>query len=157
MVRAGVRVGWLEGTQVRGDMPGDAGAAGQQRARWEGGRLRLLATRGPALAAALLRGRWRAADPLLDLMLLPLSWHLSLLLLALLAGPSAVQALAALGLAGVALHVALALGLIGAGRAHFRALLGAPAYLVWKLSLATRIWRTAGRHAPWVRSVRQSH
>lgn len=157
LVRAGLRVGWVDGTQVRGDMPGDAGAAGQQRARWEGGRLRLLATRGPALAAALLRGRWRAADPLLDLMLLPLSWHLSLLLLALLAGPSAVQALAALGLAGVALHVALALGLIGAGRAHFRALLGAPAYLVWKLSLATRIWRTAGRHAPWVRSVRQSH
>ena len=41
LVQAGLRVTWVDDTQVRGDMPsGDAAA--QQRARWEGGRLRLI-------------------------------------------------------------------------------------------------------------------
>lgn len=155
LVRAGLRVHWVDDTLVRGDMPTDAAAAGQQRARWEGGRLRLLGTQAPALAAAALRGQWRLLDPLFDLLLLPLAWHVSLLLLAWAAGTGFVQTGAALGLAVVALHVALALRLIGASPAHLRALLGVPVYLLWKLCLAGRIWRTAGRHAPWVRSARR--
>jgi cellulose synthase/poly-beta-1,6-N-acetylglucosamine synthase-like glycosyltransferase len=155
LVRAGLRVQWVDGAQVRGDMPAARCAAAQQRARWEGGRLRLLASQGPALAARVLAGQWRLADPLLDLLLWPLAWHLSLLLLALTLGAAPVQMVAGAGLAVVALHVAVALWLMPAQLEHFRALLGAPAYVIWKLRLAVDTWRAAGRHAPWVRSARR--
>ncbi len=155
LVRAGLRVQWVDSAQVRGDMPVASSAAAQQRARWEGGRLRLLSSQGPALAARVLTGQWRQADPLLDLLLLPLAWHLSLLLLALALGAAPVQIAAGAGLAVLALHVVVALWLIQAGREHFRALLGAPAYVIWKLRLAAATWRAAGRHAPWVRSARR--
>lgn len=154
LVQAGFRVDWVDAAQVRGDMPQGRGAA-QQRARWEGGRLRLLASRGPALAARVLAGQWRLADPLLDLLLWPLAWHMSLLLLALALGTGAVPVAAGAGLLIVGLHVAVALALMPARREHLRALLGAPAYVIWKIGLARRTWAAAGRHAPWVRSTRR--
>lgn len=154
LVQAGLRVRWVDDTEVRGDMPSGAAAA-QQRARWEGGRLRLIADRAPALLRGVLRGQWRLADPLLDLMLLPLSWHVTLLLGAGALGAGAVPALVAASLAVVALHICLALRLIGAQPAHARALLGVPAYLVWKLCLAGATWRAVDRQAPWVRSTRR--
>jgi cellulose synthase/poly-beta-1,6-N-acetylglucosamine synthase-like glycosyltransferase len=155
LVRAGLRVHWVDGAWVRGDMPVARSAAAQQRARWEGGRLRLLASQGPALAAGVLRGQWRLLDPLLDLLLWPLAWQVSLLLLALTLGAAPVQIAAGAGLAVVALHVTVALWLMPARREHLRALLGAPAYVIWKLRLAATTWRAAGRHATWVRSARR--
>jgi cellulose synthase/poly-beta-1,6-N-acetylglucosamine synthase-like glycosyltransferase len=154
LVQAGLRVTWVDDTQVRGDMPSGAAAA-QQRARWEGGRLRLIADSAPSLLRGILRGQWRLIDPLLDLSLLPLAWHVTLLGLALALGAGAVQALAAAGLAVVGGHVALALRLMRAQPAHWRALLGVPAYLVWKLCLAGATWRAADRQALWVRSTRR--
>jgi cellulose synthase/poly-beta-1,6-N-acetylglucosamine synthase-like glycosyltransferase len=155
LVRAGLRVGWVDGATVRGDMPVARAAAAQQRARWEGGRLRLLARQGPALALGVLAGQWRLLDPLLDLLLWPLAWQVSLLFLALALGAAPVQIAAMAGLAVVALHVMVALWLMPARREHLRALLGAPAYVVWKLCLAAATWRAAGRHAPWLRSARR--
>lgn len=160
LVRAGLRVRWVDAALVRGDMPQASTAASQQRARWEGGRLRLLAEHAPSLLRGVCRGQWRLADPLLDLLLLPLAWHLALLGTALLSGlasgSTAVQALAVVGLVTLALHVGVALRLIGAGRVHARALLGAPAYVCWKLCLAAAIWRASRRNAAWVRSARRA-
>ena len=149
LVRAGLHVRWVDGPQVRGDMPDAGAASAQQRSRWEGGRLRLMADQAPALALSVLGGQWRLADPLLDLLLLPLSWHVALLL-----GGGLVQALALGALAAVGLHVLLALCLIRARHEHVRALLGVPLYLVWKLRLAGATLHAAGRNAVWVRSVR---
>lgn len=154
LVKAGFRVDWVDQAQVRGDMPRGRHAA-QQRARWEGGRLRLLFSQGPALAARMLAGQWRLADPLLDLLLWPLAWHVSLLLLALALGAGAVQTAAGAGLLIVGLHVAVALALMPARREHLLALLGAPAYVIWKICLARLTWAAASRHAPWVRSTRR--
>jgi hypothetical protein len=64
--------------------------------------------------------------------------------------------LAAAGLGVVGGHVALALWLMRAQPAHWRALLGVPAYLVWKLCLAGATWRAADRQALWVRSTRRT-
>lgn len=156
LVQAGLRVQWVDNACVRGDMPQQRGAAAQQRARWEGGRLRLLAEGGPALLGRVLTGHWRLADPLLDLLLWPLAWHVSLLLLALALGATAVQLAAGAGLAIVALHVAVALALMPARAAHLRALLRAPAYMAWKLCLLPGTWRASRRHAAWVRSERNA-
>ena len=171
LVRAGLGVRWVDAAQVRGDMPQASPAARQQRARWEGGRLRLLAEQAPALLRGLFRGQWRLADPLLDLLLLPLAWHVTLLLVALAAVAAALTAalaapgigaaillvLAGVSLGAVAVHVGVALALIGAGRVHARALLGVPAYVFWKLCAAGATWRASRRNAAWVRSARPMH
>ena len=156
LVRAGLCVRWVDAAWVRGDMPEADAAASTQRARWEGGRLRLLADHAPALARSVLAGQWRLADPLLDLLLLPLSWHVALLGVALLLGAAPVRGLAAAGLIVVLLHVLLALVLIGAGRAHLRALAGVPFYVLWKLKLAAATLRASKRDATWVRTERDS-
>ena len=159
LVRAGLRVHWLDTTQVRGDMPQASAAACQQRARWEGGRLRLLAKKAPGLLHSICQGRWRLVDSLLDLLLLPLAWHVTLLLAALLAsmasGDGNAQRWVIGGLAIVVVHVGVALALIGASREHFRALLGVPAHVFWKLHLAAATWRASRRNAAWVRSARR--
>jgi cellulose synthase/poly-beta-1,6-N-acetylglucosamine synthase-like glycosyltransferase len=158
LVRAGLRVQWVDGAEVRGDMPGESAAAGQQRARWEGGRLRLILDRLPLLAADVLRGHWRLLDPLLDLCLLPLAWHVSLILLgmalAALAGVVPLLALAGTSLAVVVAHVLIAMPVMRASAAHWRALASVPGYLVWKLALLGGTLRAARRHAQWVRSKR---
>ncbi len=154
LVRAGLRVHWVDGTAVRSDLPKARAAAGQQRARWEGGRLRLLKERGPGLLGQVLRGRWRQLGALLELLLLPLAWHVVLLLAALLLGSKGVRLGALAGLAGALLHTAVALVLIRARREHLRALLGMPLYGVWKLHWAMATWRASQRQAAWSGSAR---
>ena len=154
LVRAGLRVRWVDDAMVRGDMPEARAAAGTQRARWEGGRLRLLADSGPGLLKSVLSGTWRLVDPLLDLLLLPLSWHLPLLGLALIAGSPAVRMMALIGFVIVVLHVAVALVLMRASAAHLRALAGVPVHILWKLRLAAATLRASKRNASWVRTER---
>lgn len=161
LVQAGLRVTWVDDALVRGDMPQASAAAGVQRARWEGGRLRLACERVPSLLAEVGRtGRWRLLDPVADLLLLPLVLHVVLLLLALglaLVGgarPVAITAAAALGM--VAVHVLTGLVLIRAQAAHWRALAGVPGYFLWKLLLTTRIVRSARGQATWVRTERDT-
>jgi cellulose synthase/poly-beta-1,6-N-acetylglucosamine synthase-like glycosyltransferase len=155
LVRAGLRVGFVDDAVVRGAMPDNAGAAATQRSRWEGGRLRLAIDRAPALAAQIfLRGRWRLLDPLLDLLLAPLAIHCALLSLAFFAGSDAQRWAAVAALAVVAIHVATGLRLIKAPLTVWFALASAPAYIVWKLMLVGRIARSARRQAAWVRTQR---
>jgi cellulose synthase/poly-beta-1,6-N-acetylglucosamine synthase-like glycosyltransferase len=156
LVMAGLSVTWLDEACVRGDMPRDRAAGAQQRARWEGGRLRLLRERGAALAGRCIAGQWRVADALLDLLTWPLAWLVSLLLLAAAAGAPPVRLMALAGLTVLGMHVLLALRTMPARRHHLRALLGVPVYLMWKLCLVGRTWRAASRNAPWVRSQRHS-
>jgi hypothetical protein len=154
LVRAGRRVDWVDGAEVRGDMPAADASAAQQRARWEGGRLRLAIDRLPGLLRDAAAGRWRLLEPAADLLLPPLSWHLVLLAVAALLGRGAFAAIGAAGLAIVAAHVAVALHVGRARAPHLRALATVPAYLVWKLGLAAATWRASHRHAAWVRSER---
>ncbi len=82
---AGVRVGYVDGVTVWGDMPADGEASRVQRSRWLGGRFDLLRREAPKLARHLLmRPDPLVADLLADLLVPPLS----LLLGALAAGTS---------------------------------------------------------------------
>jgi cellulose synthase/poly-beta-1,6-N-acetylglucosamine synthase-like glycosyltransferase len=154
LVRAGLRVGFVDDAVVRGAMPERSAAAATQRARWEGGRLRLAIDRVPALAAEVLRGRIRLLDPLLDLLLAPLAIHCALLAMALAFGNAPLRWAAGSALAVVGLHVATGLTLIKASPGVWMALAGAPIYIAWKLMLIGRIARSANRHAAWVRTQR---
>jgi hypothetical protein len=67
-------------------MPVTALAMAMQRSRWEGGRLRMLVLNAIPLGRALTRGNVRAFEPLLELMTLPLSFHVSMLAVLLVIG-----------------------------------------------------------------------
>ena len=154
LVRAGRRIAFADRTTVRADMPVGGRGASTQRARWEGGRLRMVTQAVPALLKDVAKGNLRLIEPLLDLLLLPLGFHV-LLLTALAALPFAatrIYALCAFGL--VTFHVGAAVVVGGGTRQDFAALLSAPFYVLWKLAAVPGIFRSASRNAEWVRTER---
>jgi cellulose synthase/poly-beta-1,6-N-acetylglucosamine synthase-like glycosyltransferase len=155
LLRASKAVRFADRTTVRGVMPAGGSAASTQRARWEGGRLRMLREQIPILLADLAAGRFAMAEPLLELLLLPLAFHASLLMLALAVpfGPARWYAAAALMVIGI--HVGAAILVGGGGIADLAALAFAPFYIVWKLALARAIGGAARKDTVWVRTARE--
>jgi len=152
MVRAGQRVRFIDTTTVWADAPTDNQANEGQRARWEGGRFRMMADMIPVLMRRVGQGEVRLLEPLAELALLPLSFHVALLLVCLLHPWLCSYAL--FGLAITAFHVLTAVRFTGRGWSDVLVLLTAPFYIVWKLSLAKVLMRGAKRNAEWVRTKR---
>jgi len=65
LLRAGIRVEFVNSATVRGEMPLSNQGARTQRARWEGGRRRMIRRWVPTLMGDLFRGRVKALEPLL--------------------------------------------------------------------------------------------
>jgi cellulose synthase/poly-beta-1,6-N-acetylglucosamine synthase-like glycosyltransferase len=155
LVRAGLRVRFCDATTVWSEVPAQGKMAAGQRARWEGGRFRMIREQTPGMALEVLKGNVRLLEPLLELLLLPLAFHV-FLLLCLLAVPTALAWYSALaGLAGVALHVGVALYVGQAGWRDLLALLAAPFYIFWKLTLGRQLLKSASSEAAWVRTERR--
>ncbi|NJD33528.1 MAG: glycosyltransferase [Betaproteobacteria bacterium] len=160
LVAAGIRVGFADDTEIRGDMPTGEQGSRAQRVRWEGGRLRILAEHGSALAAAILRGKWRFLDPLADLLLLPLAYHVVLLLAALallipLTPPLAgVAGFSVASLLIVALHILAAMRVARLPWSRLWSLANVPGYLLWKLRMLATTLAGAARSSAWIRTDR---
>lgn len=163
LVRSGKRVRFLANTVLRSPMPTRHEAAISQRARWEGGRLGIAARLGPRMAVEVWNGNWRCLEPLLDLLLLPLGYHVVVLATMLLASSlgsetgllqSMLGELAWLGVAAVGAHLATAFLSPHIGVRHAAGLAEAPEYLVWKLRALGAILAGARSNAAWVRTHR---
>jgi cellulose synthase/poly-beta-1,6-N-acetylglucosamine synthase-like glycosyltransferase len=154
LVRDGRRIGFADRTTVYADMPPGSSSAATQRARWEGGRLRMIADHSIGLAAEILRGNPKLAEPLLELLLFPLAYQVVLLLitLAIPFTPARIYALA--GLSVVSVHVVAGILVGGGNLDDFASLLAAPLYLIWKLANSRLILKTARRDSSWLRTER---
>ena len=97
-----------------------------------------------------------ALEPLLDLLLLPLSYHVVLLAAMLLLSVSWAPVIGFAGLLIVALHIAIAARVGGLSYRHLLALLFVPFYILWKVLLIPGTLATASRHSPWVRTARDA-
>jgi hypothetical protein len=128
LVWHGVRVAFVDDARVRGEMPSSAQDCRSQRARWECGRLRDLC-----------RGRGVTLEPLLDLLLAPLSWHLLFLCVLMALPRDWARALGGAGMLLLLVHIGAAAWVGRLSRTHLTALLHVPFYVIWKLSLALRI------------------
>ncbi len=160
----GIRPRFATGAIVSGPMPATRAGAVRQRIRWEGGRFNVVKTRlWPLVRTAALRRDPRLLDAALDLATPPLG----LLCMAIIGGALVTGALAWARLvplwavapwliAVVSVPAFVTVGLLAAGapRSTFRALLGAPGFLAWKLLTYSQLIR--GFDAlRWDRSDRQ--
>jgi cellulose synthase/poly-beta-1,6-N-acetylglucosamine synthase-like glycosyltransferase len=155
LVKHSLRVHFADETVVRGEMPVARAGQGTQRARWEGGRLRMLLDHGGMLARRTLGGQGRFLEPLLDLLLLPQAYH-TLLLLALLLVPAIwAQALGLFGLLVLAGHVTVAARIGGVSWARLGAIVvHLPVYLWWKLVMLRSTLMASQNTAQWIRTDR---
>ncbi|MGF1548341.1 MAG: glycosyltransferase family 2 protein [Thiotrichales bacterium] len=155
LIRAGKRVEFLVETAVWSDMPATSGDAKSQRERWEGGRFRMIVEQVPALLREIVhQRRFGLIEPLFELLLLPLAYHVLMVvgLLLVARGPFAPYAWFALVL--IIAHIVTAMLVGKAGREDWKALFSAPFYVFWKLVNLTGILKTAGRGASWKRTSR---
>jgi cellulose synthase/poly-beta-1,6-N-acetylglucosamine synthase-like glycosyltransferase len=155
LVNAGYQVHFLDTVTVYSDAPNQGDNAAVQRSRWEGGRFRLIMDHVPALFTGILRGQSRLLEPLAELLLLPLAYHVLLLLFTLLIPLPLLQYYAAAGLLLVVAHVLIAIRLEGGGFDDIKALATVPFYILWKLTLMPKLWRNARNNAQWQRTDRE--
>ncbi len=153
LIRAGLRVRFVGGTSVYGEMPIAGRGVSSQRERWEGGRFHMLFIQAPRLLADFKKGNFAALEPLLDLLLLPLALHVCLLAVTLLSPVLMVKMYGCLALALVAGHLLTAVTLGGNWR-DLAALGAAPFYVLWKLTMLPRILISARTRTRWIRTER---
>jgi cellulose synthase/poly-beta-1,6-N-acetylglucosamine synthase-like glycosyltransferase len=156
LVKAGYQVHFLDSVIVYSDAPNQSANAAVQRTRWEGGRFRLIFEHVPALLAEVLHGKWNLLEPLAELLLLPLAFHVLLLLFTLLIPLALLQYYAGAALLLVVAHVLIALVLGGGGFKDLKALAIVPFYILWKLTLVPKLWRNAHQNAAWQRTDREN-
>jgi cellulose synthase/poly-beta-1,6-N-acetylglucosamine synthase-like glycosyltransferase len=156
LVRSGRRVVFVNETTVFGEMPVRGKGVTTQRSRWEGGRLRMLYEKAPGLLRDVLVGRLRCLEPLLDILLLPLAFHVTLLLVAISTPVPLVRDLGLAGAAVVALHLVAAIVVGGGSSRDIATLAVAPFYVVWKLMLIPSLLRNARSNHAWVRTSRNA-
>jgi cellulose synthase/poly-beta-1,6-N-acetylglucosamine synthase-like glycosyltransferase len=154
LVQAGRKIVLVESTHVRGEMPAGGRGASTQRARWEGGRLRTAIQNLPRLLAGLAAGKLRLIEPTLELLLMPLAFHVTLLGLTALMPFGIARVYALFALALVAVHVVAGILVGGGDWRDFRALLWAPFYVAWKLAALPKTLWSARTVAPWIRTDR---
>lgn len=154
LVSAGIKVQFVEEATVYGEMPKSGEGSRTQRARWEGGRFLMMKTLPPRLLMQVLRGQFRALEPLLDVLGLPIALEVLLLAISCLVPVAWLRWYASVGLLILVLHV---LAAIQAGPHFWKGvlrLLKAPGYIAWKVLLMPRIILGARRNASWVRTER---
>lgn len=156
LVAAGERVDFIDEASVFGEIPAGGEAARVQRSRWEGGRLRMMREWAPTLAAGILRKKWRLTEPLLDLLMFPLAYHVLLLLFACIVLPEPVRAWAAVALGLVGVHVLQASIMGGQPLKTVVALAAAPFYVLWKMTTLVAVLSASRRNAGWVRTGREN-
>jgi cellulose synthase/poly-beta-1,6-N-acetylglucosamine synthase-like glycosyltransferase len=156
LIKAGIRVEFIDSAVVRGEMPVSTTGARAQRARWEGGRLRMMRRWTLNLLGGVFRGQVRQIEPVLDLIALPIALEVILLLIAACLPVSWLRLYAVGAFAVLQFHITAA-AISGPGFwTTMKALSIVPFYILWKLWILPEIWRRSRVNAAWVRTERKS-
>ena len=156
LIRSDISVKFIDAATVHGDMPVSDHGARTQRARWEGGRMRMMKRWTPRLITGLLRGNIRQIEPLFDLLSLPIAMGVTFLLVAACLPVDWLRRYVLGAFLVLVVHVVTA---AASGRnfwAMMRVLMTAPIYIAWKLWVFPEIWRTSRSNSAWVRTARES-
>jgi cellulose synthase/poly-beta-1,6-N-acetylglucosamine synthase-like glycosyltransferase len=156
LVQQGLPVYWIGDAFVHAHTPASSRAQATQEARWEGGRFRVASQATSRLVEAMLQGRWRAVETLLDVWSLPLSRGILALMLTL---ALAVQWLHVFALVCAAITVLYVVESALLGDKPVRdlaALAAAPLYLLWKALITPMVLRQSRSRAEWARTKREA-
>lgn len=156
LVSAKVRVDFLDNATVWGDMPVSNAGQKTQRARWEGGRARTRREWSLRLLLELLKGNLRMAEPLVDLLALPLATQVALLMIALLLPLEWLRIYALVGMLCIGAYLLIAAALGPDLRGALLALSAAPRFILWKLKILRATHRVGRKDAVWIRTERDS-
>lgn len=156
LVDAGIRVEFLEDATVASETPQSSVAAASQRARWEGGRLRMVRLWLPRLLRGALTGRFHLLEPALELACLPVASEVLLLGVCLLLPVPSLRIYALAVFAIIMAHVASAAAEGNGWWSTARTLLSVPGYIFWKLRMLPRTVASSRRGAAWVRTAREA-
>ncbi|MFT4114297.1 glycosyltransferase family 2 protein [Silvibacterium sp.] len=154
LLKAHKRVRFIEYAIVSAELPVATTAEVSQRARWEGGRIRVAKMWTLPLLREIARGRFSMVEPLMDVAGLPLAFGVSALITVSLIPLHVARIYGLLSLALVLTHVLLA---AWAGPNFFRTLrllVMAPFYILWKFRLVPRLIRASHSQAAWIRTGR---
>jgi cellulose synthase/poly-beta-1,6-N-acetylglucosamine synthase-like glycosyltransferase len=154
LAEAGRKVRFVDATAVYGDMPVSGEGVKTQRTRWEGGRFRMIREKTLPLAGRVLRGKFALLEPCLDLLLLPLAFHVCLLALAAATPFWPARLVGLVGLGVVVFHLAAAILVTRGGWQDVAALVAAPFYIVWKILLIPSLLRSSSAKTAWARTER---
>jgi hypothetical protein len=149
-------VAFVNETAVYAEIPVKAKDIKTQRARWEGGRLRMFVTATPSLCRDVVAGQLRCLEPLVDLLLLPLAFHVTLLAVAIAAPLPVARDLGIAGALIVLLHLVAAIVTGGGNWGDFAVLAMAPFYVVWKVMLIPTLLRSSRPGEHWIRTGRNA-
>jgi cellulose synthase/poly-beta-1,6-N-acetylglucosamine synthase-like glycosyltransferase len=156
LVQAGFRVEFVNRTAVFGEIPTRGEGVKTQRSRWEGGRFRMIREKTPKLLRGVLSGKLIFLEPLMELLLLPLAFHVALLTIAALTPLPLVRDIGLAGMAVVVLHLTAAIVVGGGNWRDIGTLAMAPLYVVWKLAMIPSVLRNARSDNAWVRTRRNA-
>lgn len=153
LIESGKRVKFVKSTGVLADFPLSKEGNETQRARWEGGRFLLQRQFGPKLADKIFKGKTKLIEPFLELMTLPLSYEVIVLLLLLVIPVKVSQIYGIVGLFIIFIHLLMAVIIYG-DKEDFAALINVPKYILWKIIKLPMIIATSKGNAGWVRTKR---
>lgn len=153
LLKAGIRVDFLDQVWVKAQMPIGGRGSTVQRVRWERGRLITIRNYAPELFKSLLQGHSRSLDGLIDVLMPPVSLVFLCLMPALFLGNSIQRIITYAGLLIFLLHYSIAAWRYGS-ISNFILLLGyIPWYVVWKTWVVITSLLTE-KKLPWIRTDR---
>jgi cellulose synthase/poly-beta-1,6-N-acetylglucosamine synthase-like glycosyltransferase len=158
LIRAGERAMFTPDAIVWAEMPDSLKSSQTQNERWERGRMEMIRTYVPSLIGeGLQRRSFLLLDAAIEQLIPPFSIVVGLSVLALLAAlvllsPTAISLAIAI-IAGQAIYIFTGLALAHAPGTVYRALLFAPAFMVWKIWIYVRLL-LGMKPNDWVRTAR---
>ncbi|MEI7613000.1 MAG: glycosyltransferase family 2 protein [Betaproteobacteria bacterium] len=156
LLKAGIRVDFLDQVWVKAQMPIGGRGSEVQRVRWERGRVATIRTYAPGLFRDLLQGQRRALDGLIDVLMPPVSLVFLGLMPALACGNIAQRSAALAGIAILAGHYLLAAWRYGSFKGLLLLSAYIPWYVLWKSYIVIASMITE-KNLPWVRTDRHKH
>lgn len=153
LIEAGKRVKFVNETIVLADFPLSDEGNETQRARWEGGRFLLQRKYGPKLILKIFKGKIKIIEPFLELMSMPLSYEVIMLIGLLFIPFWEFRLYGILGVLIIAAHIFAAVIMYG-DKEDFKALKEVPKYVLWKIIKFPMIIANAKKNVKWVRTKR---
>jgi cellulose synthase/poly-beta-1,6-N-acetylglucosamine synthase-like glycosyltransferase len=153
LIETGHKVRFVAGARVVSDFPVSKEGTETQRDRWEGGRFMLQRKLFLPMLGKILSGKAALIEPFFELMSLPLSYEVLILLALAIVPFQPFQAYGIASLCVILAQIVAAVALYGTAR-DLRAFLEVPGYVFWKLIRLPSILRTSRRDSAWVRTKR---